>query len=59
MNAQLQKSFDAIETALATLIESVSNNDPSPNAALALVAADDDLSSGLEQRIYNPYPPCI
>lgn len=51
MNTTLQAQFDRVETALNTLIDSISAYNPSPAAAVALVAADDDLSHGLDQRI--------
>ncbi|KAK6515729.1 hypothetical protein TWF281_004320 [Arthrobotrys megalospora] len=51
MDAVLKKSLDAIESSLASLLESVAVDDPSSNAAAALVAADDDLSSSLEQLV--------
>lgn len=50
MNTTLQSQFDRVETALNTLIDSISAYNPSPSAAVALVAADDDLSHGLDQR---------
>jgi len=50
MNTTLQAQFDRVETALNTLIDSISAYNPSPAAAVALVAADDDLSHGLDQR---------
>ncbi|CUS15516.1 unnamed protein product [Tuber aestivum] len=43
MNAIVQKSFDNLETSLATLIESVASYNPSPAAARAVIAADDGL----------------
>ncbi|KAF3927849.1 hypothetical protein ABW20_dc0103346 [Dactylellina cionopaga] len=51
MDAVLKKSLDAIELSLAALLESVSVDDPSADAAAALVAADDDLSSSLDQLV--------
>ncbi|KAF3935108.1 hypothetical protein ABW19_dt0204254 [Dactylella cylindrospora] len=51
MNSVLQKSLNAIESSLASLLESVASDDPSAEAAAALVAADDDLSSSLEQLV--------
>ncbi|KAK6331501.1 hypothetical protein TWF730_004583 [Orbilia blumenaviensis] len=53
MDAVLKKSLDAIEVSLASLIDSVANDDPSADAAAALVAADDDLSSSLEQLVIH------
>lgn len=49
MNEQLQSQFDRIETALNTLVDSITAYNPSPAAAVALVEADDDLSHGLDQ----------
>lgn len=51
MNVIVQKSFDSLEASLATLIESVSSYNPSPNAAITVVNADDVLTAGLEQRV--------
>ncbi|EPS35464.1 hypothetical protein H072_11133 [Dactylellina haptotyla CBS 200.50] len=51
MDAVLKRSLDAIESSLASLLESVSADDPSADAAAALVAADDELSSSLEQLV--------
>ncbi|RVD85180.1 uncharacterized protein DFL_003511 [Arthrobotrys flagrans] len=51
MDAVLKKSLDAIESSLASLLDSVTVDDPSSDAAAALVAADDDLSSSLEQLV--------
>ncbi|KAF3284339.1 hypothetical protein TWF970_011558 [Orbilia oligospora] len=53
MDAVLKKSLEAIESSLASLLESVTVDDPSSDAALALVAADDDLSSSLEQLVVH------
>ena len=39
-----------METALNTLIESISSYNPSIQAAVALIEADDELSKGLEKR---------
>ena len=49
MEAILQTQFQRVETALNTLIESITSYNPSPQAAVDLVAADDELSKGLEQ----------
>ncbi|KAF3925490.1 hypothetical protein AA313_de0202775 [Arthrobotrys entomopaga] len=51
MDTVLKRSLDAIESSLASLLESVSADDPSTDAAAALVAADDDLSSSLQQLV--------
>ena len=50
MNALVQKSFDNLETSLATLIESVASYNPSPAAARSVIAADDSLVESLDQR---------
>jgi len=49
MDAILQTQFQRVETALNTLIESITSYNPSPQTAVDLVAADDELSRGLEQ----------
>ncbi|PWW74600.1 hypothetical protein C7212DRAFT_283152 [Tuber magnatum] len=49
MNAIVQKSFDNLETSLATLVESVASYNPSPAAARAVIAADDGLVESLDQ----------
>ena len=50
MNALLQSQLDRVETALNTLIDSITSYNPSVNAANDLVIADDELSRGLEER---------
>lgn len=50
MNTQLQSSFDRIDSALTTLVESITSYNPSPAAAVALVDADDKLSTSLDRR---------
>jgi hypothetical protein len=50
MNCNLQSRFERVEIALNTLLDSISSYNPSTQAAVALVEADDDLSKGLEQR---------
>ena len=50
MNTQLQSSFDRIDSALRTLVDSITAYNPSPAAALALVDADDKLSTCLDRR---------
>jgi hypothetical protein len=50
MNAVVRKSFDSLEASLATLVESVASYNPSPSAALAIVAADDGLAETLDCR---------
>jgi hypothetical protein len=46
----LSAHFDRIEKALSTLVDSIAAYNPSPQAAIDLVAADDELSQGLDQR---------
>lgn len=50
MNALLQAQLDRVETALTTLIDSITSYNPSVTAAIDLLSADDELSKGLEQR---------
>jgi hypothetical protein len=50
MDDMLSTQFDRVEKALATLVDSIAAYNPSPQAALDLVAADDQLSQGLDQR---------
>ncbi|KAF2703157.1 hypothetical protein K504DRAFT_351938, partial [Pleomassaria siparia CBS 279.74] len=49
MDSVLLLQFQRVEAALSTLIESIASYNPSPQAALDLVAADDELSHGLDQ----------
>ncbi|KAB2575579.1 putative mediator of rna polymerase ii transcription subunit 4 protein [Lasiodiplodia theobromae] len=49
MDALLDKHFQRVETALNTLIDSIASYNPSQQAVVDLVAADDELSRGLEQ----------
>ncbi|KAH0556061.1 hypothetical protein GP486_006000 [Trichoglossum hirsutum] len=49
MNNILQSRFERVETALNALLDSISSYNPSTQAAVALVEADDELSKGLEQ----------
>ncbi|KAF3928531.1 hypothetical protein ABW21_db0204502 [Orbilia brochopaga] len=51
MNAVLLKSLDAIEASLAGLLESIAVDDPSGDAAAALIAADDAFSTNLTQLV--------
>jgi hypothetical protein len=46
----LSTQFDRVEKALSTLVDSIAAYNPSPQAAIDLVAADDELSQGLDQR---------
>jgi hypothetical protein len=50
----LSTQFDRVEKALSTLVDSIAAYNPSPQAAVDLVAADDQLSHGLDQR-ENPW----
>ncbi|KAI8938272.1 hypothetical protein NX059_005931 [Plenodomus lindquistii] len=49
MDEVLTAQFDRVEKALSTLVDSIAAYNPSPQAAVELVAADDDLSHGLDQ----------
>lgn len=49
MEEILESHFQRIEVALQTLIDSITTYNPSPPAAVELVAADDALGEGLEQ----------
>ena len=55
MDNILAAQFDRVEKALGTLVDSIAAYNPSPQAALDLVAADDQLSHGLEQRTSPPH----
>lgn len=50
MDDVLQAQFDRVEQALGTLVDSIASYNPHPQAAIDLVAADDELSQGLDQR---------
>ena len=50
MNAQLQERFDHVESALDTLVDSITSYNPSIPAASSLLEADDDLTQGLDER---------
>lgn len=58
MEAVLQSQLDRVETALATLIESIASYNPSIIAANDLLAADDELNNGVKQRkdSFQPQP---
>jgi hypothetical protein len=45
----LTAQFDRVEKALSTLVDSIAAYNPSPQAAIDLVAADEELSQGLDQ----------
>ncbi|KAF2853988.1 hypothetical protein T440DRAFT_389539 [Plenodomus tracheiphilus IPT5] len=49
MDDILATQFERVEKALSTLVDSISTYNPSPQAAIELVAADDELSHGLDQ----------
>ncbi|KAF2876627.1 mediator complex, subunit Med4, partial [Massariosphaeria phaeospora] len=49
MDSTLQAQFQRLELALSTLVDSIASYNPSPQAAVDLVAADDELSRGLDQ----------
>ncbi|KAF2088551.1 hypothetical protein K490DRAFT_64599 [Saccharata proteae CBS 121410] len=49
MDAELDAPFARMETALNALIESITSYNPSLQAAIDLVQADDDLNRGLEK----------
>ncbi len=59
MNSTVQTALDSVETALQTLIESVSTYNPSQTHAQELVDADIQLEETLEQRQYAPTPPLL
>lgn len=50
MEAEIQDQFTRVENALSTLIDSITSYNPSPAAAIDLLAADDELSEGLSRR---------
>lgn len=50
MDEILSAQFDRVEKALSTLVDSIAAYNPSPQAAIDLIAADDELSGGLDQR---------
>ncbi|KAI9704605.1 MAG: hypothetical protein M1820_005518 [Bogoriella megaspora] len=49
MDAKIQSQLTRVEQALNTLIDSITSYNPSPAAALDLVAADDELGEGLNE----------
>lgn len=53
MNAVIQSQLDRVETALNTLIDSITSYNPSINAAADLLAADDELNTGVKQSQYS------
>lgn len=50
MDDVLQAQFERVEHALGTLVDSIASYNPNPQAATDLVAADEQLSHGLDQR---------
>ena len=48
MNEQIQTRFTRLETALDSLIDSITTYNPSPAAASTLVSINDDLNDDLE-----------
>lgn len=55
MDEVLHMQFERVEAALATLVDSIATYNPSPQAALDLVTADDELAKGLDQRTLSAY----
>ncbi|KAF2027218.1 mediator of RNA polymerase II transcription subunit 4 [Setomelanomma holmii] len=53
MESVLSSQFERVEKALSTLVDSIAAYNPSPQAALDLVAADDELSQGLDQLAWH------
>lgn len=51
MNQLLDVAYERYEYQFSTLLESIAANNPSPQAALDLIAADDELSQALAQRM--------
>lgn len=57
MDDVLNEQFGRVERALTTLIDSIAAYNPATQAAIDLVAADDQLSDGLDQRAHtHPAP---
>lgn len=61
MDHVLQAQFQRVETGLATLVDSIAAYNPSLQAAVDLIAADDDLARGLDQRKRTTaqHPPAV
>jgi hypothetical protein len=51
MDDILNEQFGRVEKALTTLVDSIAAYNPSTQAAINLVVADDELSEGLDQRM--------
>lgn len=54
MNATVSNALNTLESTLATLLDSVASYNPSPQAAAALVHADEQLTESLETRNLPP-----
>jgi hypothetical protein len=54
MDVLLDDQFQKVETALNLLIESITKYNPSTTAAADLIAADEELTQGLERRKSSP-----
>lgn len=52
MDKQLDTRFDRVEKALGTLADSIAKYNPSTHSAREFVAADAELSKGLEERAF-------
>ena len=50
MDATLDAVFQRVETAFTTLVDSIAAYNPSLQAAGDLLAADDELARGIDQR---------
>ncbi|KAF2477764.1 uncharacterized protein BDR25DRAFT_249957 [Lindgomyces ingoldianus] len=53
MDIVLQAQFQRVEAALSTLVDSIASYNPNLQAAVDLVAADDELGKGLEQLAHH------
>jgi hypothetical protein len=54
MDEILNEQFERVEKALTTLVDSIAAYNPATQTAIDLVAADDELSEGLDQRMPTP-----
>lgn len=54
MEDVLNEQFERVEKALTTLVDSIAAYNPATQAAVDLLAADDELSQGLDQRTRTP-----
>lgn len=57
MDGLVYGKLDAVETALNTLIDSITSYNPSVTAATELIVADDELNSAVQQGM-TTYPRC-